>query len=308
MRVVITSDFHIREVRLADTKVVLNQIADFAVEKRVDWLWCLGDVFQHRNPTVVVQEVINNWIVKLTNNGIMVLIIIGNHDASGSVTAIDYFKTLKVKNVQIEESPYIFNGKYYLGHHALRESKMGPLSYSDDGQDIGVQDLISKYPKVKAFFLGHIHSPQVINKKPPILHVGSIDRIDFGERLENKRFLYLSDRIYSITIKNRPMIQIDLTTENIELPEIPEGAIVKLSITGKKSEIKSLDLKGIIEKIPNPYSLKVAYNPIRESMVRSRIINETASPVQCLKEYGKIKDLSKGVLELGKKIIIKEDR
>lgn len=70
-----------------------------------------------------------------------------------------------------------------------------------------------------ATFMGHIHRPQVMNEKPFVGHVGSLDISDFGETNQDKIiYLYDSDR-------REPIIKLDVPTRPLRKLEviIPES-------------------------------------------------------------------------------------
>lgn len=98
--------------------------------------------------------------------------------------------------------------------------------------------------------LGHLHRHQNVNQggHPAIVYAGSIERIDFGERKENKGFCRVMIDIAKqgmerctfefVEVKSRPMIQVDVTLDPAEnqtdqivkkLSEYQlDGAIVKI--------------------------------------------------------------------------------
>lgn len=93
--------------------------------------------------------------------------------------------------------------------------------------------------------LGHIHTFQSFNEK--IFYPGSIERVDFSEADEEKKFIYaeMSDgelKIEAIKLECRPMIStnkisisgatnpIELLRKNLEAMPIPQGSIIRLEI------------------------------------------------------------------------------
>ncbi len=89
--------------------------------------------------------------------------------------------------------------------------------------------------------LGHLHRFQNINpqSKIPIVYAGSIDRIDFGERKEEKGFcdVTIQEKYQTtfehIEIKTRPFLQIEVTlTQDFDQTEQILKELQKYTITG----------------------------------------------------------------------------
>lgn len=132
--------------------------------------------------------------------------------------------------------------------------------------------------------LGHLHRFQNLNPDGiPIVYSGSIDRVDFGERKEEKGFCHVtisSDKKTSfnfIPLKTRPFIQIDVTitqqehqTETI-LQAIKsydiKNAIVKITYKIPSSFIDEVDIKKIQMACQHAMFL-VGIIPIREIQQR----------------------------------------
>jgi DNA repair protein SbcD/Mre11 len=103
--------------------------------------------------------------------------------------------------------------------------------------------------------LGHLHRFQNVNEGGiPIIYSGSIDRIDFGERKEEKGFCVVSishDKKCSfefIQLQTRPFIQIDVEIEEkIDASDADQTQQILTAI--KKHQIKDAIVK-IIYKLP----------------------------------------------------------
>lgn len=133
--------------------------------------------------------------------------------------------------------------------------------------------------------LGHLHRFQNLNEGGiPIVYSGSIDRIDFGERKEEKGFCIVSiskDKKTSfefITIPTRPFIQIDIILNEVDdqtlqiLGEIKKfnikDAIVKITYKLPKASTDLVDVKKIQLACANCMYL-VAIVPIRDIPTRT---------------------------------------
>lgn len=134
--------------------------------------------------------------------------------------------------------------------------------------------------------LGHLHRFQNLNKKGdiPIVYSGSIDRVDFGERKEDKGFCdvtikkkYTTD-LQFIKLNTRPFIQVDVIlidnldqTEQIltKLKEKPiKDAIVKITYTVAAHMTDSVDIKKI-QKFCQQAMYLVGIIPIRSIQTRT---------------------------------------
>jgi exonuclease SbcD len=133
--------------------------------------------------------------------------------------------------------------------------------------------------------LGHLHRFQNVNENGiPIVYSGSIDRVDFGERKEEKGFCHVqisTDKKCSfqfITIPTRPFIQIDvILVENIDQTtqvleaiknHVITDAIVKITYTLTASMTDQVDIKKI-QNICHSAMYLVGIIPIKQAPTRS---------------------------------------
>ncbi len=96
MKFLHTADLHIgkrlRDVSfLEDQIVILENIANIAVEEKVDAVLISGDVYQTSAPSAEAMALFNTFISSLVEKDIKVFIISGNHDSD---TRISYFSSL----------------------------------------------------------------------------------------------------------------------------------------------------------------------------------------------------------------------
>lgn len=151
--------------------------------------------------------------------------------------------------------------------------------------------------------LGHLHRFQNLNKNGiPIVYSGSIDRIDFGERKEEKGFCVVSitkakeTSFTFVPIKTRPFIQINVTlnehanqTEQI-LAELNKhaitDAIVKILYTLPEASTDQVDIKKIQLACSKAMYL-VGIIPIRTQQTRTHrnILSPEMSFEELLQKY-----------------------
>ena len=138
--------------------------------------------------------------------------------------------------------------------------------------------------------LGHLHRHQTVNQNgyPPIVYSGSIERIDFGERKEDKGFCLVTikkknDTSYEfIKTPVRPFIQIEvkLTTNENQTDQILnalkkhdiKGAILKILYHVPQDKKDFVDLKKVQNFCVDAMYL-VGVIPIRNTHTRTLRIN-----------------------------------
>lgn len=120
MRILHFSDLHIGvenygridpatglSTRLGDFLASLDEVVEFALTDNVDLVLLAGDVYKGRDPSQTHQREFAKRLLTLTEAGIPVFLLVGNHDlpnATSRATAVDIFPTLQVPNVYIGDS------------------------------------------------------------------------------------------------------------------------------------------------------------------------------------------------------------
>lgn len=173
---------------------------------------------------------------------------------------------------------------------------------------------------------GHIHNHQVMQKKPPVLYVGSIDRVDFGEANQQKGFIHYntdSKRVKFAKLNAREFldIRVDVTTDSDELIQDRivkyiatldlNEKIVKLVIRIKDSDIVKVNISALNKILSKSFYLQgVSFDTVRTKRTRNEKISESIGIYSALEvfvnsksEYKKIK---KEMLIEGKLIIEEE--
>ena len=94
--------------RFHDFIATFDKLVDFAVEKKVDLVLFCGDAFKSRDPSQTQQRELARRIKRLSENGISIFLLIGNHDlpnAVGRASTTEIYATLAVENVYVADRP-----------------------------------------------------------------------------------------------------------------------------------------------------------------------------------------------------------
>ncbi|NMA95649.1 MAG: exonuclease SbcCD subunit D [Clostridiales bacterium] len=123
IRVLHTADLHIGvqnygridskkglHTRLLDFLDTFDSLIGYAIDADVDVVLISGDIFKNREPSVTEQREFAIRIKRLSDRGINVYIIVGNHDiqnASHKATSVEIHNVLKLPGVYVRRSPKI---------------------------------------------------------------------------------------------------------------------------------------------------------------------------------------------------------
>jgi len=97
--------------RLIDFLSSLDQVIEYTLENKIDLVLFCGDAYKSREPTQTQQREFARRIKRLSENGVPVFLLVGNHDlpnAIGRATATEIFDTLAVENVYVSNRPDIY--------------------------------------------------------------------------------------------------------------------------------------------------------------------------------------------------------
>jgi len=97
--------------RLIDFLSSFDQVVEYALENKIDLVLFCGDAYKSREPSQTQQREFAKRIKRLSESGIPVFLLIGNHDlpnAVGRATAIEIFDTLAVEKVFVSNRPDIY--------------------------------------------------------------------------------------------------------------------------------------------------------------------------------------------------------
>lgn len=96
--------------RFLDLLASFDYLVDFAVSQRADLVLFCGDAYKNRDPSQTQQREFARRIKRLSESGIPVFLLVGNHDvpnALGRATATEIFETLSVENVHVAGKPSV---------------------------------------------------------------------------------------------------------------------------------------------------------------------------------------------------------
>lgn len=194
---------------------VLGQIKEVCRDRKVDYLFCLGDVFHSRSK---IDVDVGFWthaaFMELADAVKGFYVLVGNHDQAskdGQIHSLLPFSHF----AKVIDSPSEFTlGKIKVAAHPFTEDTESFLAYCQkvdqeikpdlflfhqglDGATVGAYEVAIKaeiplaaLPKTPKYCLaGHYHKHQWIT--PRIGYIGSPMQLDFGERNEDKGFLLL---------------------------------------------------------------------------------------------------------------------
>ena len=190
------------------------------------------------------------------------------------------------------------------GHFTVDDARVGVQNFlmNPNEPKVAVSDIA--LPAFDYVAMGHVHKYQDMHKgeQPPVIYCGSIDRIDFGERGDDKGFVLAHVRkghaaIERVVVETRPFLSIEIDTKDdpdptaVILRKIAQqslaGAVVRVSykVPSDKAALVRTDE---IRKALAGSHLLVALSreiPGAESLVRSHEFGEALTPQTALSRY-----------------------
>ncbi len=303
MRIGFVADLHLNiNNRLDDFKRSLDQVREGT--STCDRVIVLGDIYHFRKPHPVEQKIFRIWLNSIKCEK---WIVIGNHDRNLDTHTLNEFEIFG--GAKIINPPHIFEEdgrRIYIGHEQVQGAKLGPSNLDLNIKSATPLEQLAK-AKCDLYVLGHVHKMQAVVKVPLVLYVGSIERIDFGERNEDKYFMILDTKAWKIEWKKlniRPMVQLEVDASKQEeiLPQ-PEGAITKVVIKGTKEQIAKYNEGPLKEQLVKTFRYNIIYNIIKDNKIRNRDITETRTTEQSFEEYGRQNNFTSEELKKGLEVI-----
>ena len=355
--------------RLIDFRQSLNCAIDKALEAKVHLALFAGDAYKSRDPNQTNQREFASCIRRLTDAGVPVVMVTGNHDLPNSkakANAVEIYNTLGIQNVyvltrpeilkietpagpvQIAGIPYLLRSnvlskdesrnktilettdlmvqKYsdyveYLarhlepgipsvlfGHFWIKNTKVSlQRSYLNVAEPEVLVSSVAN-PAFDYVAMGHIHKFQDLNKRghPPVVYCGSIDRIDFSERNEEKGFVLVelakgsaSYEFVQVPTRRFTEIEVDADVEDptakilkaISGEEVAD-AVVKLLYHISQDKLPLVREAEIREALSPAFMVVSITKDIKcdDQAMRNRLLNESLDPVQALEMYFDTKD------------------
>lgn len=242
MRGIIFSDPHLEESAISELEEVFKEITSY--KKRADFLICVGDYYDKKNPSSEEIEFGTKWVNIFKKEFGKFIMVQGNHPAiSDKISSVKYLKHLDIAVVDD-----IILDEVYYGHFMIKESQCGfeeKITYAD----------LEKIHSVNRFILGHQHSYQ---EHKLMLHPGSCRYVDFGEVQDKHKYIILvedSNVLPIILNKVRPMYEVDKVED---LEKISANSCVRIVINDFEQFKKEVN---VIETYRNKfYKFKVKFN------------------------------------------------
>jgi exonuclease SbcD len=155
------------------------------------------------------------------------------------------------------------------------------------GNDMVLAPSLVKDPRLDYVALGHIHKPQDLNEgfHPPVIYPGSIERVDFGEALDEKFYIIAQvergrTQVEWRKLENlRPFVDRFVELKSQEgitdqlrraLPPVEQlgGAIVRLVIEYPRDWESSIDEAALREYAGEAFEFHLVKRPQIESRIR----------------------------------------
>jgi len=97
--------------RVLDFLLRLDEVVDYAIEREADLVIFAGDAYKTRDPNPTYQRAFARRIKRLTDAGIPIVLLVGNHDLPAMpqrASSVDIFHTLDVPNVTVGREEDVF--------------------------------------------------------------------------------------------------------------------------------------------------------------------------------------------------------
>jgi exonuclease SbcD len=377
--------------RLLDVLKALDQVVEYAVKNGVDLVLFCGDAYKHRDPSQTQQREFARRLRRLSDNGIPVFLLVGNHDlpnAIGRANAVEIFDTLSVNQIYVGNRPDVYKISTRRGIVqivALPWLKRSALLSREESKNLSIEqandrmqemmtrrllDLVSDLdPDLPALMvghvsvstakpgsersmvmgrdpvlllgnvampafdyvaLGHIHRHQELQKSPPVVYAGSLERFDFGDEGEDKGFYVIhvetkdkerrvNYEFHKINARRFVTVPVEIAMDDAD----PTDTVLK-AITQRQSDIENAvvrvhiylpaALETCVRDVELNKALRAAYYAIVAKEVRQEarlrlgeVTSQSLSPIEALKRYLETKKMSderqKALLEYGEKLI-----
>ena len=218
--------------------------------------------------------------------------------------AVDFI----VKSINESLSINKCNKNIALGHMAIEKSIYVGEEIEDEYNEIFLPT--SAFKLFDYTWMGHIHDAQILNRKPFVAHLGSLDRYSFKDK---DKFICIYDsetnlfKDYKLPCRNLVDVSIvvpsDVTNTNdyvrneinkIE-QETLQGAILRIKIDIESSEADSLSKKDILSLFSSMNIQHVTELTERKkvAIVETKVdIDETTNPYKAVDKFMEVVDIN----------------
>ena len=195
--------------RLQDFLATLDEAVDRAVAERADIAVFAGDIYKTRDPSPTHQREFARRVLRLTREGIQVVLVAGNHDiplASGRATSVDIFRVLELPGVtvartidlhlvqtrsgpiQVVSLPWLTRSTFLARDEHKNKTAQELLEAMVEIADHRLADVASRLdPAIPSALIGHVHV--------------------FGARVGAERLLTLgNDPVLNVSMVDRPNV------------------------------------------------------------------------------------------------------
>ncbi|UCG54182.1 MAG: exonuclease subunit SbcD [Dehalococcoidia bacterium] len=148
--------------RFLDFIASFDQLVDYALENRIDLVLFCGDAYKSRDPSQTQQREFASRIKKLSEGGVTVFLLVGNHDlpnAVGRATTPEIFNILSVQNVHVANRPGIHDIKTRRGIiqiAALPWLRRSFLLTREDTKNLNFDELNKKMQQKLSFIIENL--------------------------------------------------------------------------------------------------------------------------------------------------------
>lgn len=197
----------------SSTFVAFDRLIEKAIERDVDFLLIVGDLFDNDEQSLKAQLHVKEGFEKLAEHHIQVFLSYGNHDhIDGNIYPIEFPDNVQIfRRETIETLPFIKNGQHLANvygfsyekrdvkenkarqfsienysvpfHIAMMHGTLHGNSEHDPYAPFRLEDL-NREP-FDYWALGHIHKRQIIQQRPPVVYPGNPQgrhRKEIGEK------------------------------------------------------------------------------------------------------------------------------
>jgi len=185
--------------------------------------------------------------------------------------------------------------KILLGHYYVEGAKISSTTYIEILPDefSFTKDMIPSSVDIALF--SHIHLHQVMDNRPPIVYTGAPERIDWGERLDEKGFLSVDpeERAWNfVKLPVRDMIDVEIDVSKSENPTTDILNTLPADVGGKMLRMRIAVGEGTRERIDEnriASSLQPAFNYqirwIEEGIEKVSLSEFTLDPYRLFKDF-----------------------